>query len=189
MSNVVRHPVGANPASRVPRWRRLLRAAAVNFVWLAAVLVAVHLWQTRNMPSGDAPEFAAPAVSAQAGAELSLAQWRAAHPGQPVVLYFWAEWCPICRLEQPTITSLGQDWPVLTIASWSGDVPAVRRVLEQRSLRWATVVDQSGDVARQYGANSVPTFVILDAQGRIRSRSVGYTTGWGLRARLWWARF
>ena len=36
-------------------------------------------------------------------------------------------------------------------------------------------------------ALGVPAFVIVDPAGAIRSVSLGYTTGWGLRARLRWA--
>ena len=171
------------PARRRVGWRGWLGRA---LLWLALV-GAVHLWQTRHMLGGVAPNFSAPAVSATPGAVLSLAQWRAAHPGQPVALHFWAEWCPICRLEQPAISALGADWPVLTVAMQSGDAAAVQRVQAQRGLAWATVADPQAQVAARYGVRSVPALVVIDAEGRISARSVGYTTGWGMRLRLWWA--
>jgi len=33
----------------------------------------------------------------------------------------------------------------------------------------------------------VPTSYIIDGNGNIRFTEVGLTSGWGLRARLWWA--
>ncbi len=33
----------------------------------------------------------------------------------------------------------------------------------------------------------VPAFFVIDGAGMIRSAAVGYTTGPGLRLRLWWA--
>ena len=112
------------------RWRSHLATLAMVLV----ALLAAHFWQTRNVPGGPAPDFSALAVSTQDGAVLSLAQWRAAHPGQPVALHFWAEWCPICKLEEHSISRVSRDWPVLTVAMQSGDVAAVRRVLAQRML-------------------------------------------------------
>ena len=120
---------------------------------------------------------------------LSLAQWRAAHPGQPVALHFWAEWCPICKLEEHSVSRVSRDWPVLTVAMQSGDVAAVRRVLGQRSLEWATVIDPDGSVAASYGFRAVPAFVAIGSDGRIRATSVGYTSEIGMRLRLWWARW
>ncbi len=154
-----------------------------------AVLVGFHLWQTRHVPRGTAPEFTALAISSQASATMSLAQWRAAHPGRPVALHFWAEWCGICRMEEDNVTRVAQDWPVLSVAMRSGDVAAVRRVMGQRGLNWATVIDPDGDVARRYGLGAVPALVVIAPNGQISTTSVGYTTTWGMRARLWWAQW
>ncbi|MDO5289014.1 MAG: redoxin domain-containing protein [Pseudomonadota bacterium] len=154
---------------------------------MAGVLLGVHVWQTRHVPSGMAPDFQAQAVSAQPQAQLSLAQWRAAHAGRPVALHFWAEWCGVCRLEQHNITRVGSDWPVLTVAMRSGNAEAVRSVLAQRGLDWATVIDPQGALARQYGLGAVPALVVLRPDGRMAAVSVGYTTELGMRLRLWWA--
>jgi predicted DsbA family dithiol-disulfide isomerase len=69
----------------------------------------------------------------------------------------------------------------------SGDAAAVAQVLAARGLDWTTAVDADGRIAGRYGLRGVPAFVVLDREGRIRSVSVGYTTEWGIRARLWWA--
>ena len=161
------------------RWRSHLTTLAMMVV----ALVAAHFWQTRNVPSGPAPDFSALAVSAQDGAVMSLAQWRAAHPGQPVALHFWAEWCPICKLEEHSVSRVSRDWPVLTVAMQSGEAETVSRVLAERGLDWPTVVDADGALASRYGLHGVPALVVLDADGDIRSVSLGYTTGFGLRAR------
>lgn len=172
------------PPSPPRRWRR----HGVTLGWLLLVLLAVHAWQTRHVPGGSAPDFRAPAVAAQDGAMLSLAQWRAAHPGQPVALNFWAEWCPVCKLEQDNVSRVARRWPVLTVALRSGDAAAVQRELARRGLPWATVVDPHGEIAAAYGVTAVPAFIVLDADGRIRASSVGYTTTPGLWLRLAWAR-
>ena len=167
---------------RRPRLRSWLNLGAA-----LAMLLGVHLWQTRHVRSGAAPDFSAPAVAARPGAELSLTHWRAAHPGRPVALHFWAAWCGICRLEQHNITSVSRDWPVLTVAMRSGDVTAVRGVLSQRGLDWATVTDPQGTLAASYGLGAVPALVVIDPDGRLRATSVGYTSELGMRLRLWWA--
>ena len=164
-----------------------MRSAALNLLAVAAVLLAVHFWQTRHVPNGPAPDFRALAVASQPGAALTLAQWRAAHPGRPVALNFWAEWCPICKLEQGNVSRVAADWPVLTVAMRSGDAEAVRRVLAQRGLAWGTVVDPYGEIAAAYGVSAVPAFVVIGPGGELRASSVGYTSTLGMRLRLWWA--
>ncbi len=173
-------------AALAPR-RRLWRQRALTLALLLAVWLGAQFWQTRQVPRGAAPEFSLPAVSVQDGRQLSLAQWRAAHPGRPVALNFWSESCPICKLQQSNVSSVGADWPVLTVALQSGEVDAVRQALGRRGLNWPTVVDARGELTRRYGIGAVPAFVVIDARGQVRGVSVGYTSELGMRARLWWA--
>lgn len=180
-------PPAAAPPAATGRWRTRLRGWGLNLLIVAGMLLGAHFWQTRHVPAGMAPGFQAQVVSARPQAVLSLAQWRAAHPGRPVALHFWAEWCGVCRLEQHNITRVARDWPVLTVAMRSGDAAAVRRVLAQRGLPWATVVDPQAALARQYGLGAVPALVVIGPDGRIVTTSVGYTTELGMRLRLWWA--
>lgn len=173
----------------MPRRWRLLRWGRDAAVVLG-VLAGVHAWQTRQIPSGEAPAFSADAVLPPTGhaQALSLAQWRAAHPGRAVALHFWAAWCPICKLEQHSVTRVATDWPVLTIATQSGPAPAVHAVQAQRRLDWATVADPQGALLARYGLTAVPAFVVIGPDGRLASASVGYTSELGMRLRLWWAQ-
>ncbi|MCB1887868.1 MAG: protein disulfide oxidoreductase [Rhodocyclaceae bacterium] len=155
----------------------------VQAALLIAVLLAVSAWQTRGVPEGRAPSFVAASAT---GGSIDLEAWRAARPGQPVLIYFWAEWCPICRVVAAHVDGLSADWPVLTVAMQSGPPQAVARVLAERGHEWETVVDADGALARQYGFFGVPAYVILDAQGRIRFSSVGVFSETATRLRLWW---
>ncbi|MDP3700135.1 MAG: redoxin domain-containing protein [Hylemonella sp.] len=169
-------------------WLRDWRSHAISLLVIVAVVVGVSAWQARHVPAGPAPAFSAPLAGAPAGTQITLEQWRARHPGRAVALHIWAEWCPICRMEEGSITSLQSDWPVLTIAMRSGDAAKVARVLDQRELPWLTAVDADGSLSARYGLQAVPAFIVLDPQGNIRHAAVGYTTGIGMRLRLWLAQ-
>jgi thiol-disulfide isomerase/thioredoxin len=169
--------------------RRRWKSHLLTLGLLLVVLLGVQAWQTRDVPRGPAPELALVLVQPD-GSQRSttLAQWRADHPGQPVALHVWAEWCPICRTEEHSVTRLSAHWPVLTIAMQSGQADAVARVLAQRQLPWVTAIDARGQIARQLGFKAVPAFVVVDAQGQLRAPTAGYTSEIGMRLRLWWAR-
>ena len=115
--------------------------------------------------------------------------WQTRHPGQATALYVWAQWCPICRVQDPTITGLQQDHPVLTVAMQSGQTAQVARLLQERRLPWTTAVDPDGNIAGALGVHAVPTILGMDAQGNVTGSSVGYTSAWGMRLRLWWANW
>ena len=166
------------------QWRSHLGTLAL----VLAVFVGLQAWQTRHVPSAPAPDTVLTVLGPDGQREtITLAAWRARHPGQPVALHFWAEWCPICRTEEHSVSRLARDWPVLTVAMQSGPEAQVRRVLAQRELAWHTALDPDGQLTRAFGFRAVPGFVVVDTQGRLRAPTVGYTTELGMRLRLWWA--
>lgn len=195
-------PTGRWPARALAYLRRSWLSHLGTVLVALAAMLAVNAWQTRAVPSGLAPDFsgtvllgpgalpvagAASAAWVAHGAELSLSEWRAAHPGRPVAIHIWAEWCPFCKLEEGSVTRVAADWPVLTVASRSGNAAQVTRHMARQQLPWVASLDPKGDVSKAYGLTAVPAWVVLDADGHIRSVASGYTTELGMRARLWWA--
>jgi len=74
------------------------------------------------------------------------------------------------------------------VAMRSGDPAGVARHLAQAGLKWTVAADESGDISRTWGVSGVPAVFVLDAQGQVRFVTRGYSSGPGLRLRLWWAR-
>ena len=73
---------------------------------------------------------------------------------EPVLVDFWAEWCPPCRKLTPVIEALADEY--------AGRVKVVK-----------VDVDQSPDVAGRYGIFSIPT-LLLFREGRVLEQSVGF---------------
>lgn len=170
---------------QLAQWRSHL----LTLLMVVAVVLAVQWWQTRDVPSAPLPEVPLTVLRPDGlRSETTLAQLLSRHDGSPVALHVWADWCPICKAEEGTITSLASDWPVITVAMQSGDAAKVASVLGQRELPWVTAVDPQGDFSRQIGFRAVPAFAVIDASGRLRLPAVGYTTSLGMRLRLWWVR-
>jgi thiol-disulfide isomerase/thioredoxin len=164
-------------------WARL-RRGLIDAGILAFIFVAVQAWQQRDIPSGKAPQTGGYLADGQA---FCLNDWREHHPGKVVALHFWAEWCPICRTEEGSISAVSKDWSVITVAMQSGTAEQVTQHLRKEGLDWSTLVDSTGRISSGYGLKGVPAFVVIDRNGVIRSVSTGYTSELGMRVRLWWA--
>lgn len=172
--------MSTSPAKPSGRWKRWLLEAAIFF----AVFIAIQVWQQRDVPAGPAPATVGTLAD---GRSFDLNTWRAGYAGRPVALHFWAEWCPICSTEEGSISSVSEDWPVMTVAMQSGTADQVLGHLSKKGLVWPALVDGDGRIAAGYGLKGVPALVVIDRNGVIRSVSTGYTTELGMRARLWWA--
>lgn len=173
-------PATPSLAAKVPRWRRWLLEAAI----FAAAFIAFQMWQLRDTARGPAPEISAQRLD---GSDFRLADWRGEQGDKATLLYFWAEWCPVCRTTAGNVTALAGDWPVTSIVSQSGDAAAIRQLMQGRGYAWPSIADSRGELMQRYGLPSVPGFVIIAPDGAIRFVSVGYTSEIGLRLRLWWA--
>jgi thiol-disulfide isomerase/thioredoxin len=174
-------PTSAASAAARARW--LLRRA-FELLLIVTIVLAVQAWRTRDVPDGPLPNFT---VLLADGRYTTFDEWRAAHADGAMALYFWAEWCPICRTVQGRVDAITQDWPVLTVAMQSGDAAAVREFLGAQRLAWHTVVDEHGRLAADMRIPGVPAMLIIDREGRIRFTEIGFSTETGLRLRLWWA--
>lgn len=155
--------------------------------WLGTVLLAVmvyagvRLWQGIGVEPYPAPPLAGTLLD---GTEYTLER----EPAGTRLVYFWASWCPICKVQQGAIDALMRDHDVITVASLkSGTVPEVQQYLAQASLNWRVVNDPENELARTWKVRGVPKMYIVDRRGQVRFQMSGYTSGIELRIRLWFA--
>ncbi|NVZ07912.1 protein disulfide oxidoreductase [Allochromatium humboldtianum] len=162
------------------RWRRRLGGWLVNLVLIVAIVVGVQWWKGRTLVTGEAPPLVGRTVD---GTSIDLADWR----GRPVLVHFWATWCPVCRITDGTIDAIANDHAVVTVALQSGTEDEIRAYMREAGQDFRVVLDPDGRLARTWGVAGVPTSFVIDGDGRIRSSIVGVSTGLGLRLRLWLA--
>ena len=147
------------------------------------LIMGVRAWQQRDIVTGVAPPLIGLLLD---GTPFVLA----AKPAQPVLVHFWATWCPVCRAEEGSIESLARDNPnVITVAMQSGNSGVVQQYMREQVLSFPVVNDADNQISARWGVQAVPASFIVDTDGKIRYVEIGYTTEIGLRLRLWLASF
>jgi len=158
------------------------RSWFINLLLILAVFIGIQWWKARPLATGPAPALAGHLLDGQT---FDLKALRESGGGRPVLVHFWATWCPVCRLGQDGIDAIARDYALVSVALQSGDERDIRDFMGQEGLGFPVLPDPYGEAASAWGVAGVPASFVVDAAGQIRFATVGDTTEAGLRARLW----
>ncbi|MCT4712230.1 protein disulfide oxidoreductase [Enterobacteriaceae bacterium H11S18] len=165
-------------ANRLLRWGR---DGLVLLALLGAVLLVMDWWRAPQLPSA----FDSTPLHTLDGNTLSLA---AMSQERPLLIYFWASWCGVCRFTTPDVARLTAEGEnVATVALRSGDKQKVASWLARKQVSFPVINDADGRLSQNWQIGVTPTFVVL-YKGEIVSSTTGWTSYWGMKTRLWWAR-
>jgi len=97
------------------------------------------------------------------------------YKGNPTILFFWTTWCPYCRKE---IKALNQMYPQLKkegIALFGVDIGEldykVTRFIQDNAISFRVLLDRNSAAAYDYEVIGVPTYILLDKDGRVIMQS------------------
>jgi len=125
-----------------------------------------------NSQATNIVDFTLPAVD-KAAQPLVLSSLK----GKTVVMDFWATWCAPCRAQQPLIEKVEmhyEDAPdvVFVAVDADDDLSLVAPFLKEQG--WKNQGYFEAGLARQFAIANIPTVMVIDPNGRISSRMIGF---------------
>ena len=156
---------------------------AFDVALIIVVFLAIHAWQTRDLPIDEqAPETVLALLDGSGMAS-------AVEPGQVGIVYFFAPWCFYCRSSIGNLNDLVGSGAVAwgrVVALDYGDADEVAQFIRETGVDLPVLMGHGGTAA-DWSVRAFPSYYVIDAEGRISSRSVGYSTYLGMRMRAWLA--
>mgnify|MGYP002395402098 CR=1 FL=1 len=146
--------------------------------WLClAVLLVASLAVVADSPpltpipeKPPAPGFV---LTAPDGSRHSLEDMR----GKPVIINFWATWCPPCRAEMPSMQRAWEqikDEGILMVAVNVGeDAETIGQFTSEIAVDFPLPMDIDSKVTQQWPMRGLPTTFVVDPEGRLVYRAQG----------------
>ena len=159
--------------------RALIRSLAAGIV-LSSTVAGYALLSSRD--SDETVQLPAVSMDLSGGNSWDITD----AAGQPLVLNFWASWCPPCRAEMPMLERVFNDSRYDDVVFYAvnatrteknaGDGPAW---LAENGFTLPFLLDTSGHAGTAYGISSLPTTIVLDSRSRIVAiRSGAVSRSW-----------
>lgn len=123
----------------------------------------------------SAPDFT---LKSMMGQNLNLAEQR----GNIIVINFWASWCGPCRTEMPILQEFHNQYQDLGVAVWGVNVEQQNQAgldyIQELGVDFPIFFDASNTISAAYNVEAMPTTVIIDRNGNVRSVFRGYQKGY-----------
>ena len=164
-------------------WRRFRSrfwlALLFDVTAICMVFLAINAWQTRSLPVDEQAPLTRLASLDGSGVR------NAVEPGRAGIVYFFAPWCRVCRVSIGNLDDLVRggsvEWGTLVALDYA-DAAEVQAFIDRTGVSLPVLLGDTG-TARDWSIGAFPTYYVIDASGRIRSRSVGYSTWLGMWVR------
>lgn len=157
--------------------KKLFKELVIFVVLLFIISNIVSYLRSPDLESNTLPRIEAALIDGSTFKSQDL-------KGKPLVIHFWATWCPTCKAEATNIEAISGEHEVVSIAVNSGSDEILKRYMRENGHHFRVVNDAEGRWAEIFHVEVFPTTFIFDSKGKLRFTEVGYTTTLGLKGRL-----
>ncbi|RUO76068.1 protein disulfide oxidoreductase [Idiomarina seosinensis] len=164
-------------------WVKRLTTAALYVLLFSTVAVVVDAFRNSDVPESVPAELSS--LTDINGEQFNL---REMSKDGPVVLYFWATWCPVCPAVSPTVDYAGHYYPTISVGLRSGSNEKLTQYAQAKGYEFPIVNDNLNRISSGWQVSATPTIIIIK-NGDIVSATTGVTTPPGLIIRLWFHQF
>ncbi|MDT8862909.1 redoxin domain-containing protein [Alkalihalobacillus sp. MEB130] len=117
-----------------------------------------------------APNFTLQTIE---GEHVALADFQ----GKPVMLNFWATWCPPCRAELPDMERFYKNEEVVLLAingtNTERSIDDVKQFVSNMELSFPVLADETGEISRLFQIGPMPTSIFINERGMITDIHIG----------------
>jgi len=161
------------------KWASLLFEASI----VVLVLLIFSWYQNRGTLAADgamAPDFTLQSID---GKTIQLSELK----GKKVLIYFFAPWCSICHMSGGNLNALrkartNDELEILVIGLSYEFAAEIQDFANELKLTMPVLYGKD-QLMEDYKIKGFPTYFIIDEEGRVTHRSVGYSTELGMRFR------
>lgn len=120
-------------------------------------------------------------VNEHDGKEISLDKYK----GKTVLYYFWAPWCTVCKVSMPNLEDFHENNPNVEIVAIALSYQSEQEVIGFMEETEYSFTSYLGNVktAEAFKIKGFPTYYIANKEGKIVSKSMGYTSEIGMKLR------
>jgi thiol-disulfide isomerase/thioredoxin len=90
--------------------------------------------------------------------------------GKPVVMWFWAPWCPICQGEAPGVAAAAHANPAVSFVGVAAldQLPAMQQFVSKYDLGFfPNIADVDGAVWQKFGVTAQPAYAFIAPDGSV----------------------
>lgn len=166
-------PVGALAAALLLRQEspRLLWPGGAALV-LALLPLGLQYSLTRPAQATTPPEYAQRVVQYLEPSQSRPAEVRFGDLPRPMLLNFWATWCPPCRAEMPLLVEYHQKGYPIVLLNAGEEIQAIQNFLAQTGLSARVFLDSAG-LQRAFQVSGLPTTLLIGPDGQVLARHLG----------------
>ena len=141
------------------------------------VITGITAWQERNLLADNQPaeNFELPILESSDSSLMFT-------PGKQTLVYFFAPWCSICKLSIGNLAAISDDVNAVAVALDYTSTSEVSEFIGEQEVQ-VPVLMGNRLVSSAYKISAFPTYYLIDTDGKIAEKSMGYSSSLGLRWR------
>jgi len=159
------------------RWKKIAKEIAIGVLILFIVSNVISYLRKPALQDEVLPLNTFQTID---GKQFDFQSYR----GKPLLIHFWATWCPVCKMETANIERVSKKYQVVTIAVQSGNDSEIKAFLKEKEASFAVINDREGELSKRFSVEVFPTTFIYNSKGKLVFSEVGYTTTAGLLTRM-----